>query len=440
MSVSQSVAARVSDRQQAVQRDLVYASIAVSVFCVVLVVALVFTQYGATLHGFMQRADFLFSLRHRVIPGHPVVSRRTTAGGFCSLAFALGFLILLSYLVVQFTLLNAAATESINPGEVNLGSGVWINATVWFVGYHGPGCAAVAASLSSAPVPKAGAPPLSVTPSGFTGTLNSSVSWLNDTRACVVQWSCGLLENDCKIGANGASLLVNLTEPAAGSTAIFVQIQSLPVLAPYQQNIIELVAAAPRGTALRGSNPTYAALAVYQVEFSDFDDAPCTGYKLTSASVASGDTATVTTYASVPATVSVQIDFALFLGFLSSSVFRPVLWSGFLTQVVSLSGGLLTALGVLLMLWEVATASFLQSQWAPFRRLRQRTGIGILVFGTTERAHGSTHPVELSPIGPLKGHTASTLGDALLPIPADAAPSEMDYDKVCRECIVNVLG
>jgi hypothetical protein len=429
------VTGQVSTRQAVIQRDLIYAVIRVSVVCVVLVVALLFTQYGATLHGYMQTADFMFSLRHVVIPGHPVVNRRTTAGGCCSLAFALGFLILLSYLVVQFTVLNAAATESINPGEVNLGSGVWINASVWFVGYHGPGCAALSASLAGARLPASRSGALSVQATGFSGTLDTRVSWLNDTRACVVQWSCGLFESDCTVSANGASLIVNLTEPAAGAAAIFAQVQSLPVMSPYQRNAVEMVAVAATGTALRGIKPSYAALAVYQVEFIDFDAAPRTGYKVMSASVESGDMVTSATYLSTPATVSIKIDFRLFLGFVASTVYRPVHWSDFLTQVVSLSSGMLTGLGLLLVAWELATMRFLQSKWAPLRRLRQHTGIGMLAFGMTERDHDlgprSMSTIELSPIGSLKGRSASTLSDALLPMQVDETPSEMDYDKVC---------
>jgi hypothetical protein len=106
-----------------------------------------------------------------------------------------------------------------------------------------------------------------------------------------------------------------------------------------------------------------------------------------------------------------------------------------LTQVVSLSSGLLTALGMLLMVWELVTAKFLQSQWAALRRLRRHTGIGMLAFGMTERDHDlrprSMSTIELSPIGSLKGRSASTLSDALLPMQADETPSEMDYDKVC---------
>eukprot|EP00698_Gefionella_okellyi_P022509 TRINITY_DN7475_c0_g1_i1.p1 TRINITY_DN7475_c0_g1~~TRINITY_DN7475_c0_g1_i1.p1 ORF type:complete len:1793 (+),score=192.77 TRINITY_DN7475_c0_g1_i1:63-5441(+) len=285
----------------------------------------------------LMRADVLYSLKHSVSIGQPLVKRRTAAGGFAATVFAAASLLLVLYLSLSYARYSFEALETLNTGSIDVNP-TSLNGSIYFIGY-GDQCS----SASYASV---------IEIEGLSGQTGSSVVPLQSLSACVVRWWC----TSCSMTNTEARVTATLNEPSSRAMFIVAVTQASPVV-PFERNEVWMMQAPQDpNSVFQGAVATTFQMLTYATQLIDLGT-PSSGLRIYDGVSEPGSQVSNTTQLAIPATRSAQVSatviFDLFPAYSAVIIQNSSTLVQLATEIASLVGAVVTVLGISLGIYEM---------------------------------------------------------------------------------------
>eukprot|EP00698_Gefionella_okellyi_P024603 TRINITY_DN8740_c0_g1_i1.p1 TRINITY_DN8740_c0_g1~~TRINITY_DN8740_c0_g1_i1.p1 ORF type:complete len:1094 (-),score=123.02 TRINITY_DN8740_c0_g1_i1:113-3394(-) len=282
--------------------------------------------------AWMMRADVMFASKHNAVRGEPIIVQRTAAGGFFTLVLGCFVCILWLYLLITYSRYNTAASESLISGEATVSTSTNVTLTLSAFGYGGS-CTSDIVEWSATGLDCASA-------------YVAQTSLQSSNANCTVV----LVASDCIVTSSPASVRVNLTEANAYASMMQWNVSSTTVV-PHESNSVGGFIQSKAGV-MRGSVPVVNTLLAYRTTYTDLSGTVQGGLRLYSGTITNGSVASTGSFYAQDPLLAFEIQLSLFSGYASVVSTAPTTFVQFATSMFALPSTFLTAITLMLFLWE----------------------------------------------------------------------------------------